>query len=73
MVWYLGATGGCVIIIAAGILSFLAIFRHKKKIFKIHNNQKTKNSYRPNNSKQVGVISEDPICGCEEGEEESQL
>jgi hypothetical protein len=69
MVWYLGATGGC-IFIAIAILSFLAIFRHKRKSFKIHNKQKTNKAYRPNNS---NVINEDPICGCDEGEEESQL
>ncbi|XP_057374622.1 uncharacterized protein LOC130695496 [Daphnia carinata] len=70
MFWCLGITGGCVVV-TAGIVCFVAIVRHRRKSCKIHN--KKISAYRHNDVKQVGVISEDPICGCDEGEEESQL
>ena len=68
LVWYLGSAGVCIFFLIS-VVGFICIFRHQRKTLKIDHRK----TYRPNNVKQVGIISEDPICGCEEGEEESQL
>lgn len=67
LTWYLVGAGSCVLT-AALITSSIWVYKTQKR--KTFNIGKRKNVHRPN--KQVGVISEDPICGCE-GEDESSL
>lgn len=70
MFWCIGITAGC-IVVTAGIVSTVVILSRRRKSCQIHN--KKISAYRPNDVKQVGIISEDPLYGCDEGEEESQL
>lgn len=64
--WYMGIIAMC-IIVSTGILGSVCIIRRQRKKFGIAESAKYVN--RPKSAKQVGVISEDPICGCDEVEE----
>lgn len=66
--WYPIVAGICGLVTLV-VISLVCLVRQKKKSYNI-DKRKTK---RPNNTKQVGVISEDPICGREDGEDESQI
>ncbi len=71
---HLGVGGACFLILIIAVVS-VYLYRNRKVSFTLNRRPKADKRQRrqnPANKKQVGIISEDPICG-EEGEEECQL
>lgn len=68
LVWYFGIVG-TIVFVAIVVVVLVCIVRQKKKSYQI--DKRKSPIHRPN--KQVGVISEDPFCECEDAEDESQL